>query len=125
MLWILREGKPYYCESYGIERPMKSFLDQTAARSLIGHDVDGRLYLIIVEVNPVTKVGVSIYDLANIASYVGLWNAVNLDGGGSTTLYENGEILNVLTDGCAPGQTPAGYQKKGCERPLTTIACVR
>ena len=48
MLWLVRDGKPYYCESYDIERPSSWFLDQTAPRTFIGNDAAGRFYLFVV-----------------------------------------------------------------------------
>ena len=43
-------------------------------------------------------IGMSIPELAHLIKVLGGKDALNLDGGGSTTLYLNGEILNHPTD---------------------------
>jgi len=49
MLWLIRDRQPYYCPSYDIESPELKFLEEKAARTMIGHDLNGRLYLILVK----------------------------------------------------------------------------
>jgi N-acetylglucosamine-1-phosphodiester alpha-N-acetylglucosaminidase len=48
MLWLVRDGKKYYSQSYAIERPTAWFLRQHAPRTFLGHDQDGRLYIFVV-----------------------------------------------------------------------------
>lgn len=47
--------------------------------------------------------------------------AINLDGGGSATLYVNGTLRNYPSDQC-PSPSPSFLN---CERAVTTIVCIR
>ena len=41
--------------------------------------------------------GLTLYELAQVMSDLGCEEAYNLDGGGSTTMYFNGEVVNNPT----------------------------
>ena len=57
-----------------------------AARSAVGFSRDGRyLYLVAVEKGPASA-GMTLAELAGFLADLGVWEALNLDGGGSTTL---------------------------------------
>lgn len=43
--------------------------------------------------------GLSLYELATVMDELGCETAYNLDGGGSSTMYFNGEVINNPTDG--------------------------
>ena len=62
-------------------------LGGTRARSAAGISADGRtLYLIGVERNLPYSVGLSLSNLSLFLEEMGVWKALNLDGGGSTTM---------------------------------------
>lgn len=72
-------------------------------RSGIGYSNDKtKMALIVVEKTANSK-GVSLSDFADIFAYFHISNAVNLDGGGSSSLiingFNDGKPVNVLTDG--------------------------
>lgn len=48
--------------------------------------------------------GLSLYQLANLFVEEGCTVAYNLDGGGSSTLWFNGEVINHPTDGNQDGE---------------------
>lgn len=48
--------------------------------------------------------GLSLYELASIMKDIGCTTAYNLDGGGSSTMYFNGKIVNNPTDGNSSGE---------------------
>ena len=48
--------------------------------------------------------GLTLYQLAAIFKELGCETAYNLDGGGSSTMWFNGEIVNVPTDGSTLGE---------------------
>ena len=50
--------------------------------------------------------GLSIPESAAVARALGLRDAVNLDGGGSTTMVVDGEVINNPSD--AAGERPVG-----------------
>ena len=47
---------------------------------MVGHDADGRLYLVVVEGSERDHKGLTVYGMAELGQYLGLVNAVNLDG---------------------------------------------
>lgn len=48
--------------------------------------------------------GLSLYELASVMKELGCTTAYNLDGGGSSTMYFNGKIVNNPTDGNTSGE---------------------
>lgn len=63
-------------------------------RSAIGHDEKGKLYFLVVDGRQEDSKGVSLYGLANMMRSVGATDAMNLDGGGSSTLVVLGSVVN-------------------------------
>ncbi|MDY5627708.1 MAG: phosphodiester glycosidase family protein [Clostridia bacterium] len=75
-------------------------------RTALGLDKDGKtLYLITVDGRQADSVGVSLDELSEILINNGIYNAINLDGGGSTTMVakniETGvnEVVNLPSEG--------------------------
>ena len=70
-------------------RPVGTYppdLGGRTARSAVGFSRDGRyLYLVAVEKGPASA-GMTLAELAGFLADLGVWEALNLDGGGSTTL---------------------------------------
>ena len=81
----------------------KSFIDTKHPRSAIFTTRDGKVVMITVDGRSREKAaGVSIPELTHLVRVLGAYDAINLDGGGSTTLWlkgapENG-ILNYPCD---------------------------
>lgn len=48
--------------------------------------------------------GLTLYELAEVMSDLGCTTAYNLDGGGSSTMYFNGQVINNPTDGNTSGE---------------------
>ena len=70
-----------------------------APRSAIGIGKDEKLYLIAVDGRkPDYSVGLTLKELAEILKKLDLQEAINLDGGGSTTLVADGGIINTLSE---------------------------
>lgn len=64
------------------------FYDKRHPRAAFGTDNDGNAYLIAVDGRFKNRAdGASIYELAYICHLLGMTDAINLDGGGSTTLW--------------------------------------
>ncbi|MBC7239143.1 MAG: phosphodiester glycosidase family protein, partial [Chloroflexi bacterium] len=69
-------------------------------RTIIGETQDGKLLLMVVDGrNPIRGEGLTIEELKTILKKLKLKNALNLDGGGSTTLYLKGKLYNMPSDG--------------------------
>lgn len=75
-------------------------------RTLAGVDDDGRTVLITADGRSTDALGLSIPESAAVARALGLRAAVNLDGGGSTTMVVDGEVINDPSD--ATGERPVG-----------------
>lgn len=77
-----------------------TFYDKRHPRSAIGYDRKGNIYLIVTDGrHPGNAEGTSIYETALICRFLGLEDAINLDGGGSSALWHNEEgVLNHPSD---------------------------
>ena len=65
-------------------------------RTAVGQRADGAVLLLVIDGRQATSLGASMSDVADVMLSFGAVNAGNLDGGGSTVLYYNGEIKNVV-----------------------------
>ena len=69
-------------------------------RTAIGFNADStRLYFIVVDGRHMTSVGVTLKEIKGIFDALGAVTAVNLDGGGSSCMVVNDEVLNHPSDG--------------------------
>ena len=87
--------------TYGEEMPnWKSFYDKRHPRTLMGKDADGGVWLVVVDGRfPGEAEGMTIAELTALAEKLGLVEALNLDGGGSSTLWTlPGGVLNHPCD---------------------------
>jgi hypothetical protein len=72
-----------------------AFVQQAAARSVIGSTAEGTLLLVAVH-NRLNGAGPTLREAAQIMLQLGAVNALNLDGGSSTTLYLGGQLLDRI-----------------------------
>lgn len=70
-----------------------AFVREMASRSAIGQTTDGTLLLVAVH-DRIGGRGATLSEMAQIMNQLGAVNALNLDGGSSTTLYLGGQILD-------------------------------
>jgi hypothetical protein len=75
-------------------------------RTFGGVDAKGRTVLITADGRSTSSMGLGIGETAAVARSLGLRNAINLDGGGSTTMVVEGAVINVPSD--ATGERPVG-----------------
>lgn len=75
-------------------------------RTLAGVDAAGRTVLVTADGRSTDALGLSIPESAAVARALGLRDAVNLDGGGSTTMVVDGDVINDPSD--AAGERPVG-----------------
>ncbi|WMC89572.1 phosphodiester glycosidase family protein [Streptomyces rochei] len=75
-------------------------------RTLAGVDAAGRTVLVTADGRSTASLGLSIGESAEVAQSLGLRDAVNLDGGGSTTMVTGGTVINAPSD--AAGERPVG-----------------
>ena len=72
---------------------------QRNPRTLAGIDGRGRLVLITADGRQTDSVGLSISEAADLSERLGLVDAINLDGGGSTAMVVDGELENSPSGG--------------------------
>jgi exopolysaccharide biosynthesis protein len=70
-----------------------AFIREAAIRSAIGTTPDGNLAIVTVQ-NRIGGSGPTLGEMAQIMQQLGTVDALNLDGGSSTTLYLGGQLLN-------------------------------
>lgn len=63
-------------------------------RTAVGYTTDNNLVLVTVDGREQASVGMSLRELALFMKSIGCYEAINLDGGGSSVLYINGHIMN-------------------------------
>lgn len=63
-------------------------------RTAIGYTKDNDLIMIAADGREGSSIGLTLVELANLMKSLGCINAINLDGGGSTVMYVNGQIVN-------------------------------
>ena len=74
--------------------------DERHPRTAVGFNADStRLYFVVVDGRHMTSVGVTLLEMKGIFDALGAVNAVNLDGGGSSCILVNDEVLNHPSDG--------------------------
>lgn len=63
-------------------------------RTAIGYTKDNHLIMLTADGREGASVGLTLFELANLMKEFGCINAMNLDGGGSTVMYVNGQVVN-------------------------------
>lgn len=66
-----------------------------ASRTAIGQKLDGSIILMVIDGRSMTSLGASYKEVQEAMYKLDAWNAINLDGGKSTTMYYGGEIINT------------------------------
>jgi Phosphodiester glycosidase len=76
-----------------------SFVASRNPRTLAGVRRDGRVLLVTIDGRrPGWSAGVTLHEAARVMRSLGAHDALNLDGGGSTTMTVRGEVVNVPSD---------------------------
>ena len=63
-------------------------------RTAIGYTKDNHLIMLTADGREGASIGLTLMELANLMKEFGCFNAMNLDGGGSTVMYVNGQVVN-------------------------------
>ena len=71
-----------------------TMLEGLNPRTAIGQKSDGTIIFLVIDGRKITMPGASLYDVQQIMLERGAVNAATLDGGYSTTMYYNGEVIN-------------------------------
>jgi len=81
------------------EKASKAFAEARHPRTAVAKLKDGKFLMITVDGRqPGVSVGMSLQELAEYLLSLGAVDAMNLDGGGSTTMYLDGKVVNTPSD---------------------------
>ena len=80
------------------EKSTKSFVETRHPRTAVAKLKDGKFLMITVDGRTEASGGIDLYDLAAYLLELGATDAMNLDGGGSTTMFVDGKVVNHPSD---------------------------
>ncbi len=80
------------------EKASKSFVETRHPRTAVAKLKDGKFLMITVDGRSESSGGLGLQDLAEYLLELGAVDAMNLDGGGSTTMFLDGKIVNTPSD---------------------------
>ncbi len=95
---LLKDGEEVIDRQLEVEGVGKAFTSDRHPRTAVGISDSGRLYMMVVDGRQEKSVGMSLYELANFMKKYNITDALNLDGGGSTSMIINGKIVNSPSD---------------------------
>ena len=104
---IVLDGKNIGANADYAEGTFPRFSAGRHPRSGIGFSKDSTtVYFIAVDGRTQTSIGLSLVEFGDLMVASGIYQGMNFDGGGSTTLVIDGKIVNVPSD--ATGERPVG-----------------
>ena len=80
-----------------------------APRTAMGQKGNGEVLLLAVDGRSMDSFGATLRDIQDILLQYGAVNAVNLDGGSSTTIYFNGRVINKPSDKLGERAVPSAF----------------
>ncbi len=78
-------------------------------RTALGQREDGALLLLVLDGRSINTLGATMEDVVNIMLEYGAVNAGNLDGGSSSVMVYDGEIINHCASVTGPRRIPTGF----------------
>ena len=75
----------------------------------IGQCADGSVLLLVLDGRSINTLGAAMQDVADIMLEYGAVNAVNLDGGSSSVMVYDGEIINNCASVTGPRNIPTAF----------------
>lgn len=80
------------------EKASKSFVETRHPRTAVAKLKDGKFLMLTADGRSEQSAGLDLYDLARYMFELGAVDAMNLDGGGSTTMFLDGKVVNKPSD---------------------------
>jgi len=102
--WDITNGVPQLIKNGKIditweqEQASKSFVETRHPRTAVAKLKDGKFLMLTADGRSEASAGVDLYDLAKYMLDFGAVDAMNLDGGGSTTMFLDGKVVNKPSD---------------------------
>ena len=85
--------------TWELEKAAKAFVENRHPRTAVAKLKDGKFLMVTVDGRqPGISVGMNLQELAEYLFNLGATDAMNLDGGGSTTMYLDGKVVNTPSD---------------------------
>ncbi|MCX6142017.1 MAG: phosphodiester glycosidase family protein [Ignavibacteriales bacterium] len=104
---IVLNGKNIGASVDSIEGTFPRFSAQRNPRSGVGFSMDSTtVYFLVVDGRQPSSAGMTLVEFADLMISQGVYQGLNLDGGGSTTFVLEGRIMNSPSD--ATGERPVG-----------------
>lgn len=96
---IVRDGANIAADAPAEEGTISRNAEVRHPRTAVGFSRDSStLLLVTVDGRSVPSVGMTLVELADLMKELGAWQALNFDGGGSTTMVLGGRVVNVPSD---------------------------
>ncbi|MBA3725535.1 MAG: phosphodiester glycosidase family protein [Armatimonadetes bacterium] len=95
---LVKGGQPYITNLY---EKFDAGYSKRHPRTAVGYTSYGETIICVVEGRSSLSRGVTLDELASLMIKLGCADAMNLDGGGSSTMYLGGVVVNRLSDGAA------------------------
>ena len=102
--WDITNGVPQLIKDSKIditweqEKVSKSFVETRHPRTAAAKLKDGKFLMLTADGRSEQSAGLDLYDLAKYMLELGAVDAMNLDGGGSTTMFLDGKVVNKPSD---------------------------
>ena len=136
VVWIVRNGTNYVTESIrqedmSIQETSScptaddcAFRSVKAGRVLLGHDKTGRIMIMAINGFKGNAGGVSLDEAAALMIDAGAVNAINMDGGGSATVFSGDTLISSPSDDCGIRGFDVPIQHS-CVRNVTSVLCIK
>ncbi|MCB1108735.1 MAG: phosphodiester glycosidase family protein [Chlamydiia bacterium] len=109
---LIQNGRPV--ENYDTEKVIETFITKPHPRSAVGIKKNGDWVFVVAEGRRENFPGLTLQELTDLMLDLGCTDALNLDGGGSTTLFYDGLVRN----------TPADMNYKGIPKERPVANCI-
>ena len=141
IVWLVRKGEIYVDESlsHNVDGDNEDLSAQStgaqfstvkSARTAIGHDKQGRLMILQIEGETWVR-GMSLYEFAEFAVELGMYSGINIDGGGSASMTEQGVLVSEPSWMCQnvdhfdPNHDTDPFLRHSyCEKEVSSITCI-
>ena len=101
---LVKDGQVTVSSSDEVGRAMTS-----NPRTAIGQCADGSVLLLVLDGRSINTLGATMQDVADIMLEYGAVNAGNLDGGSSSVMVYDGEIINNCASVTGPRNIPTAF----------------
>lgn len=95
---ILTTGPVMLLNGISLPIPDDAFCRDRHPRTAVAKKVDGTVVLFVVDGRAAESAGMSIYELQKVFRWLNCTDAINLDGGGSTTMYVKDQPFNGVVN---------------------------